>query len=240
MPARARVTRRIHYTTCAPTSFVLGPAVSVCPHPVSSFHVTIPAMPTPSDVTLRRIARPDADPVQRLWSERFGGAASTQQNWIEAALNPAHSAVGLVAVDASTDAIVGLSFLDVGDRDYTHRYLSLDALDLDPPLADRNGVFHLSCVRSDWEGRGVGSAFYEHRLAVLRERSVLRAVGIAWHRPHTVDSRVLFENYGFTRLATVERYYDRFDERPHCPDCGSSCTCTASLYLRSIHAPRSG
>lgn len=189
-------------------------------------------MPASPGVTIRRLVRRDAPAVQRLWTDRFGGDPDTQANWIAAALDKNHSVVGLVADAAFTDDIVGLSFLDVADREYVRRYLSLDALDLDPPLADRNGVFHLSCVRSDWEGRGVGSAFYERRLAILQERAVPRAVGIAWHRPHTVDSRVLFKTYGFTRLTTVERYYDRFDERPGCPDCGGRCTCTASLHLR--------
>lgn len=193
-------------------------------------------MPTPPNVTIRRLSRPDAGAVKQLWSDRFGGDPETQENWIEAALDPSHSAVGLVAKAPPTGAVVGLSFLDVGDRAYTRRYLSLDALDLHAPLADQNGVFHLSCVHSDWEGRGVGSAFYEHRLAVLRERSVSRMVGIAWHRPHTVDSRVLFEKYGFTRLATVERYYTRTGNRPHCPSCDGPCTCTASLFSRTIEA----
>lgn len=192
-------------------------------------------MPAPSGVTIRRLARRDVRAVKRLWTDRFGGAPDTQANWIAAALDATHSVVGLVADAASTGDIVGLSFLDIADREYVRRYLSLDDLDLHPALADRIGVFHLSCVRPDWEGRGLGSTFYEHRLAVLRERAVSQAVGIAWHRPHTVDSRVLFEGYGFTRLATVERYYDRFDERPGCPDCGGSCTCTASLYTRRIH-----
>jgi GNAT superfamily N-acetyltransferase len=180
------------------------------------------------------MAASDTDVVRRLWGARFGGDSATQENWIEAALTPSHTARGLVAVAPATDAVVGFSFLEVGSPPYTRRYLSLDALDLDPPLAARNGLFHLSCVHPEWEGRGVGSAFYERRLALLAEEDVPRAFGIAWHRPHTVDSRVLFEKHGFTCLATVERYYDRFEERPHCPDCDGPCTCTASLYTRAL------
>jgi GNAT superfamily N-acetyltransferase len=181
----------------------------------------------------------DTDAVQRLWSARFGGAPTTQQNWITAALDDSHSAVGLVAGAPPGDTVVGLSLLDVGDRAYTRRYLGLDALGLHPPLADRNGLLHLSCVHADWERRGIGTAFYERRLAILRERDVPRAFGISWHRPHTVDSRVLFEKHGFTGLASVERYYARTTPRPHCPDCDGPCTCTASLYARSLaSAPR--
>jgi predicted N-acetyltransferase YhbS len=184
--------------------------------------------------SIRRMRRPDADAVRQLWSARFGGDPATQKNWIDAALASSHSAVGLVATAALTRDIIGFSLLDVAGPAYVRSYLSLEALDLHPPLADRNGIFHLSSVRSDWEGRGVGSGFYERRLAVLADRGVSRIFGIAWHRSQFFDSRALFEKYDFTPLATVERYYDRFEERPHCPDCRADCTCTASLFAREI------
>lgn len=193
-------------------------------------------MPDESPFTLRPMKPADTDVAQRLWTTRFGGARSTQEHWIEAALDPRHSATGFVAVSSSNEAVVGISFLEVGTPDYTRQYLGLDVLDLNLPLADENGLFHLSCVRADWEGRGIGSAFYDRRLDVLAERSVPRAFGIAWHRPHAVDSRVLFEKYDFTRLATVERYYARTGSRKHCPACKGVCTCTASLYTRTIDA----
>jgi predicted N-acetyltransferase YhbS len=181
---------------------------------------------------IRSLRRKDARAVKRLWSERFGGDPATQQHWIDAALDNGHSAAGFVAVHESE--VVGTAFMDVGSRAYTRQYLGLDVLDLEPPLADQNGIFHLSCVREDMEGRGIGSAFYERRLNELASRSVLRAYGISWHRPHTVDSRALFEKYGFTSVATIDHYYCRTDERPHCPHCEDNCTCTASLYTRSI------
>jgi len=184
--------------------------------------------------TLRPLKAPDAAPARRLWSERFGGDPSTQTKWIEAALNPGHTAAGFVAVTFPDGEVVGVSFLDVGGPAYIREYLGLGELDLQVPFADRNGVFHLSCVRADWEGRGIGSAFYERRLAVLADRNVPRAVGIAWHRPADVDSRALFEKHGFTRLATVERYYSRTGTRPNCPRCTGTCLCTASLYDRAI------
>lgn len=184
--------------------------------------------------SLRPLAPADADAVKQLWSARFGGDPSTQENWIEAALTPSHSAVGCVAVASSTDEVVGLAFLDVAGRDYTRRYLGLPTLDLHPPLADRNGIFHLYCVRKEWEGRGIGSAFYERCLDELADRHVPRAFGIAWHRPHTVDSRVLFEKYDFECLTTVEEYYSRTGSRPHCPDCSGPCSCTASLFAHTM------
>lgn len=176
----------------------------------------------------------DAEPVQHLWTSRFGGRPSTQKNWIHAALTPSHSATGFVATARSSGEFVGFSFLEVGSRTYTSQYLGLDTLNLAPPLEDQNGLFHLSCVQKDWEGCGIGSAFYDRRLDMLADRGVPQAFGIAWHRPHTVDSRVLFEKWGFTSFATVERYYARTGGRANCPDCGGSCSCTASLYVQKL------
>lgn len=191
-------------------------------------------MPTTETFSIRPLKRADASAVRELWSTRFGGDSSTQTRWIEAALSPSHTAGGVVAVASPDETIVGTSFLDVGGREYTREYLGLNVLDLEVTLADRNGVFHLSCVRADWEGRGIGSAFYEQRLAVLAKRDVPRVFGIAWHRPAPIDSRVLFEKYEFTRLATVERYYARTGRRTNCPVCTDTCTCPASLYGRSV------
>jgi len=195
-------------------------------------------MPDAEPFLLRPLEASDRRAVRRLWSARFGGTASTQTNWIEAALAPSHTATGVVAAAPADGTIVGISFLEVGRRAYTRQYLGLTELDLQAPLAERNGLFHLSCVRVDWEGRGIGTAFYERRLSVLAARNVPRVFGIAWHRPGSVDSRALFESFGFTCLATVERYYSRVGTRPHCPYCADECACTASLYGRTVPTPR--
>lgn len=191
-------------------------------------------MPDATDVHLRPLAPADVSTAEQLWAERFGGAPETRRKWIEAALDPAHSAAGIVAVTPD-DTVVGISFLEVGSRRYTRHYLGLETLDIDidVSLASRNGLLHLTCVRADWEGQGIGTAFYEHRLERLADRGISRTFGIAWHRPSPPDSRILFEKHGFTRLATIDRYYARTDSRPHCPACGDTCTCTASLYGRS-------
>lgn len=190
-------------------------------------------MPADRPFRLRPLAASDADAVKQLWSARFGGAPSTQDRWMEAALNPDHTATGTVATTSSRP-VAGFGLLDVGSPDYTRRYLSLDVLDLAPPLASRNGIFHLSCVAPEWEGYGLGSAIFERRLKILTDRGVSQAFGIAWHRPHTVDSRVLFDKYEFDCLTSVEEYYSRTGSRAHCPECDGSCTCTASLYTRRI------
>jgi ribosomal protein S18 acetylase RimI-like enzyme len=179
------------------------------------------------------MAASDTDLVQSLWSRRFGGNDSTQKNWIEAALDPDHSVLATIAA-APTARVAGFGMLDVAGPDYTRRYLSLDALDLDPNLSSQNGIFHMYCVSTDWEGRGIGSALYAHHIDALQECPAPQAFGLSWHRPHTVDSRVLFEKHGFTCLASVERYYQQFGNRPFCPDCDETCFCSASIYRRIL------
>lgn len=191
-------------------------------------------MSTDVSFFLRPMYASDTAAVKALWADRFGEKASTQENWINAALSATHSVAGFVAMNQAEDEILGVSFLEVGDREYTEQYLGLDTLDVSVPLRDENGIFHLSCVRKAAEGCGIGSALYERRLRELEHRDVSHVVGIAWHRSDTVDSRVLFEKYDFTRHATIDDYYERVGQRPHCPDCGDTCTCTASLYCRNL------
>jgi ribosomal protein S18 acetylase RimI-like enzyme len=184
--------------------------------------------------SLRPLAASDADAVQRLWNRRFGGDAARQRRWIEAALNPDHTATAAVASPSNSSTVVAFGLLEVGGVAYTRRYLSLDSLGLEPSLAPQNGLLHMYCVRREWSGWGIGTALYAHHLQDLSTRDVPRAFGIAWHRPHTTDSRALFEKYSFRCLSTVEAYYGRFERRHHCPDCGGRCSCTASLYARSV------
>lgn len=188
-------------------------------------------MPNNTDFAIRRMAPRDVDVVLSLWSRRFGGTPETQDQWIEVSLDADHPAVAFVAEAAANDDPVGFSFLDVAGREHTRDYLGLQELGLAPGLDARNGIFHLSCVRVEWEGRGIGSAFYRRRLRVLSDRGVERAFGISWHRPDcSHDSRALFAKWGFTKVATVSNYYARTGGRDNCPVCGGECHCTASLF----------
>lgn len=198
-------------------------------------------MTAASEYTLRPMTLDDGSSVRQIWDRRFGAPEATQNNWIDAAVDPTHSVEGLVAVEQRSEIVLGFSFLEVGSRTYTRQYLGLETLDIDVPVADQNGIFHLSCVRADREGEGIGSAFYARRLDMLADSDISTAFGIAWHRPQTVDSRALFEKYDFTQLASIKQYYARTGGRPHCPDCEGPCTCSASLYCRrAISTPRAG
>ncbi len=185
-------------------------------------------------VPLRPLRPSDTAVVLELWATRFGTEDTTARAWLDAALHPAHTACGHVAVGSSSDpsAILGFGLLDVAGPGYTRDYLGLPSLDVDVPLCGRNGIFHMYCVRSCHEGQGVGTALFSRHLDVCRTVGVRRAVGIAWHRRRHRDSRSLFEAAGFQRLGTFERFYTRAHPRSHCPDCGGSCSCTASLYAR--------
>lgn len=186
-----------------------------------------------SDFRLRPLQPPDTDAVTALWARRFGGQTATRQSWMDAVLDPNHIAAAWVAEAGAT--VVGFGVLEVAHRAYTRQYLGLDTLPLDVPLADRNGLFHMCCVRRDWEGHGIGTALHQRRLQALADRDVPRAHGIAWHRPDGApDSRSLFAAQGFTQIAPIVRYYARTQDRAHCPVCGDTCSCHASLYTRAV------
>jgi len=194
------------------------------------------ALPAPMAVSLRPLRSSDTAAVLDLWADRFGTEADTARAWLDAVLHPAHTARGHVAVGPSPgpSAILGFGLLDVAGPSYTRDYLGLPSLAVDASLADRNGIFHMYCVRTRHEGQGVGTALFDRHLDICRTENVGRAVGIAWHRRHRRDSRGLFEAAGFQRLGTFECFYARAHSRPHCPDCGGFCTCTASLYARGF------
>lgn len=189
----------------------------------------------PMNLCIRVLQDLDVDAALRLWQASFGAPRATAQSWIRAALDPRYRTSGLVAVEEGR--VVGLAITEVGSRDYTRSYLGLDALGLQVPLDDRNGIFHLCVVAPAWRRQGIAAGLYERRLASLSASRVRRAVGISWNRAHAPDSRALFDAHGFERLATVERYYARTRPRHQCPDCGGFCICTASLHLHTSLPP---
>jgi hypothetical protein len=105
-------------------------------------------VPDESSYTLRALRSDDRRVVRALWSARFGGDPATQTKWLDAALDPDHSAVGLVAVGSDSSERLGFSLLEVGDRSYAREYFRCATLELEIPIADRTGIFHLSCVRA--------------------------------------------------------------------------------------------
>lgn len=192
--------------------------------------------------SIRPLRDADTAAVRSLWADRFGVRDAIATSWLDAALDPKHSVRGHVAVcrpdrGESASPVVGFGLFDVAGPSYTRDYLGLDVLDVAFTPAPRTGIFHMYCVRTSWEGRGVGTALFARHRSVCRDEHVPQAVGIAWRREHHPDSRALFDAFGFHRLATVDLFYDRVAPRVHCPDCNGPCTCAATLYVRSIRVP---
>lgn len=185
--------------------------------------------------SIRLLREADTAAVRSLWSERFGVRDAVATSWIDAVLDAGHPARGHVAVPSgAARPVVGFGLLDVAGPAYTRDYLGLGMLNVAFPPASRNGIFHMYCVQTAWEGRGVGTALFDRHLSVCRDANATRAVGIAWHRDRSPDSRPLFERFGFRHRALIERFYERVAPRTQCPDCGGACTCTASLFTRPI------
>ena len=138
---------------------------------------------------------------------------------------------GLLAIDV--EQIVGVGIAQVYHREGIEQYLAVDTDGY--PTGDANGVMHAGVVHEDWEGRGLGTELMRLRLELLREAHDVDAVfGVSWIRPHTVDSSVLFEKLGFTRLDTVDDYYERTSGSRDCPDCEQSCTCAGAIYAKVL------
>lgn len=192
-----------------------------------------------SDFTVRPYQPDDFDAAKRLWRTRFGAPEEKVQKWLDAACNERYRTSADVAVSGSDDDagdVIGIGVLEIGSADYTRSYVGLEETGLDAPVDGLSGLMHMYCVDETWEGRGVGTALFRTHLQRLREKDVARAYGISWHRPHRdgADSRAVFEKLGFDCLGTYERFYQRTSPRSYCPDCGGDCTCTASIYGKTL------
>lgn len=189
-----------------------------------------------SDFSVRPYHPDDFDAAKRLWQERFGAPEEKVRKWFGAARNDRYRTTADVAVSDAGD-VVGVGVLEVGSADYTASYLGLEETGLDAPVDGLSGIMHMYCVDEGWEGRGVATALFQTHLDRLDATDVARAYGISWHRPRRdgADSRAVFEKLEFDCLGTYERFYQRTSPRSQCPDCDGECTCTASIYGKTLN-----
>jgi GNAT superfamily N-acetyltransferase len=165
-----------------------------------------------------------------LWERRFGCERAIAREWLENSLDADKPEETFIAVRGTR--VLGLGVCTICTPEYVEDYVALDTGDFTP--WDRTGILHVVAVRDDHTGEGLGSQLVEKRLQYLAGEGADGVLGMAWHRDDNVDSRVLFEKYGFQKVRTYERYYARSHGRDDCPDCDGECQCTASVYARSI------
>lgn len=165
-----------------------------------------------------------------LWKRRFGCDRDTARTWLEDSLHEDKPPETFVAVKATK--LLGVGVCTASTQEYAEDYIGLDVSDWSPWPA--TGVLHVLAVDSDHTGEGIGSQLVEKRLQYLASGGADGVIGLSWHRDDHVDSRALFEKYGFEQVAVFDEYYARTHGRDDCPDCTGECECTASLWARSL------
>lgn len=169
--------------------------------------------------------------AKQLWETYFGVPDDHADNWLhDARIDTETPTQGFVAVRGTS--LLGFGIATDANRGYAQEYFSVD-IDID--LWERTGILHIIVVDEQYEGQGIGSDLVRARLRWLRNVTEVGGVmGVSWHREDHVDSRVLFEKFGFEAVETVEEYYAKSEEHVPCVDCEGSCRCDATIYRKAF------
>ena len=178
---------------------------------------------------IRQIEEDDREAALRIWDQEFGiENVEGQAEFLDAAIDPDDTyTFGVTAYNLADQEVIGFGLSCRTYPEWANDYLH-GLLDFEIP---NNAVLmHIGAVRSNWQGRGVGSRLFETRLEWAKQNDAPAAFGVSWLRESHYGSAALFEKYGFERVKTVERYYATELEESSCPDCGYPCECDAALY----------
>lgn len=184
------------------------------------------------DYTLRPATPADADYIAAEWQRYFGGGVTAENNTISAAVGDNRYTWGVVAVADNRLVGVGIA-ANFPRRQFEHDILPAPAVrDVTAP---DNGYLYFAAVDPLYRGRGIGTSLIEARVRRLQQSAPTdRAFALAWERDHHPGSSRLFRRLDWSEIATVPRYYERFDNREHCPDCGTDCTCDGVIFARDL------
>lgn len=191
---------------------------------------------------------PDLDPViipmeeqhvprvKHLWKTRFGAPDGTVENWVSAILEEGKPTEAFVA--SKGGYVLGFGAATIGGPEYVQDYLPHPDIDFEG--WPKTGILHMLCVDGDYEGRGIGSRLVEARLRWLAAEGVDGVLGISWHRRDHRDSRPLFEKFDFEAVSVVDDFYERAFDESHCVDCGGTCKCAATVFIRPFPGETGG
>jgi len=182
------------------------------------------------DWRLRAGEPADRDALLAIWREQFGVLEGVPE-WVDDALGDPANVEAVVAVDAEDGGGTPIGFAVVAllDPETVSGYVR----GVYPPerFPERTGVIHLLAVDDEHTDGAVGTA--------LTRRCMDRATGetplmlvLLWRREDRVDSSVLAEHFDYDEVVRIKGYYRT--TREHCPDCGDTCTCDATVHVRAL------
>ena len=99
------------------------------------------------------------------------------------------------------------------------------------------GVLRNSGVKSNYRGRGIGTALLAERLRWLKQTGCDYAIGVTWMHGQTTQSDQLFRSAGMKQLGpTVPEFYKSISQKTGlvCPYCGFPCLCPGALFIKKL------
>lgn len=179
---------------------------------------------------VRELDDADRAVVLQIWNDEFGiENKEGQAEFVDAAIDTDQPyTYGVVAADPQTESIAGFGIIRRSNPQWVENYLHVP---LEVEIPDNTAVMHISCVREAQQGRGIGTKLFNARIKWAIENECPAIVGVAWLREGRYGSAALFDQFGFERLETYEKYYlNELDGPTSCPDCGNPCECDAAIY----------
>ncbi|WP_436928139.1 GNAT family N-acetyltransferase [Halosimplex amylolyticum] len=176
--------------------------------------------------TVRPAEAADGPAVHDLWADSFGPPGGEASRWLDLALADGPTQCWVVA-DTAGDP-VGFLFSAEVDRRFLQSYLR--GHPVVDSLPTRVAIIHMLGVSPAWRSTGVATALVRRSMDWASERVAVMLVAL-WRRDDHVDSSGLSTKLGFTHVGTAEEFYD---DRVYCPDCGASCSCPATIHVKSL------
>jgi GNAT superfamily N-acetyltransferase len=132
---------------------------------------------------------------------------------------------GVTAVRGTT--VVGFGLLGWYTAEELADYLT-ETPDVD--AAYPAPVLHLGVVDEQHENQGIATRLMQARVQHAQQQDASYLWGASWRRSGK-DSAPVFERCDFQPVHHVNDYYS---DRTWCPDCGDTCTCSATIYRRTL------
>lgn len=182
------------------------------------------------DWTVRECEVSDWNEIKDIWSTRINPPEDHMIEWLHAAQRD--NTVTAIIAENNENVILGFGFYAVANNDWMESYI--DEIDVSSIIQNEQGVIEAIAVKSGYDGNGIASSILDEELRMLSKRTVEYAYAMSWNRDNHVDSRVLFDKFGFELVEEIEDYYARIPETVNCIDCATGCECDATLHRKNI------